>query len=426
MKAQRKALTDGPESAYFDLDSDTEVFTDASPVGIAAVLAQRKKGEEKREIIAYPTFLSRHPLSDEKLSNRQEKVAEEFVNYVTQNSVPRTISRKNLEEATSKDITLRAVIHAIETENLREKVVNIAHEGHMGMSKMKALLREKVRFPRIDELVNGKVKSCLPCQITTPVREKEPLKMSELPRSPWKELSMDFGVAPTGTGEYLFVLYDDFSRYPIVEVIRSTAATTVIPCLDKILSDFGIPDTIRSDNGPPFNSKEFYEFSKYLGFKLRKVTPYWPRANGEVERLMHTIKKTIKAAIMEGKYWKQEIHRILRNYRATPHSSTKISPFMALFGRPMKKDTTNNQQQTPYDGKPREVVERKGSIVTAKKDRMLFTRNSSFFKKLENGKSLEEPIEESIKKKNGGILCVQVKPLFLTDKLKVNLEIKAI
>ncbi|XP_046841052.1 uncharacterized protein K02A2.6-like [Xenia sp. Carnegie-2017] len=335
-------------------------------------------------------------------------------------------------------------------ESLREKVVNIAHEGHMGMSKTKALLREKVWFPRIDELVNEKVKSCLACQITTPVSEKEPLKMSELPRYPWKELSMDFGVAPTGTGEYLFVLYDDFSRYPIVEVIRSTSAKTVIPCLDKILSEFGIPDTIRSDNGPPFNSKEFYEFSKYLGFKHRKVTPYWPRANGKVKRFMRTIKKTIKATIMEGKNWKQEIHRFLRNYRTTPHSSTKISSSMALFGRPMKvrlpeelfhidteerirvqderaklkmklhadnnrnvktseikvgdmvlvkKDTTTNKQQTPYDGKPCEVVERKGSMVTAKKDRMLFTRNSSFFKKIENGKSLGEPIEESIKEK---------------------------
>ncbi|XP_046863450.1 uncharacterized protein LOC124457214 [Xenia sp. Carnegie-2017] len=185
-------------------------------------------------------------------------------------------------------------------ESLREKVVNIAHEGHMGMSKTKALLREKVWFPRIDELVNEKVKSYLACQITTPVSEKEPLKMLELPRSPWKEISMDFGVARTGTGEYLFVLYDDFSRYPI-EVIRSTSAKAVIPCLDKILSEFGIPDTIRSDNVPPFNTKEFYEFSKYLRFIHRKVTPYWPQANGEVERFMRTTKKTIKAAIMEGK-----------------------------------------------------------------------------------------------------------------------------
>ncbi|XP_046848030.1 uncharacterized protein K02A2.6-like [Xenia sp. Carnegie-2017] len=304
-------------------------------------------------------------------------------------------------------------------ESLREKVVNIAHEGHMGMSKRKALLREKVWFPRIDELVNRKVKSYLACQITTPVSEKEPLKMSELPRSPWKELSKDFGVAPTGTGEYLFVLYDDFSRYPIVEVIRSTSAKTVIPCLDKILSEFGIPDTIRSDNGPPFNSKEFYEFSKYLGFKHRKVTPYWPRANGKMEKFMRTIKKTIKAAIMEGKNWKQELHMFLRNYRATPYSSIKISPSMALFGRPMKvrlpevpfhvdteerirvqdekaklkmklqadnnrnvktseikvgdmvlvkKDTTANKQQTPYNGKPCEVVERKGSGLLLQHD----------------------------------------------------------
>ena len=48
---------------------------------------------------------------------------------------------------------------------------------------------------------------------------------------------------------------------------------------------------LRSDNGPPFNSREFNDFSKHLGFAHRKVTPYWPRANGEVERFMRKIHK---------------------------------------------------------------------------------------------------------------------------------------
>ncbi|CAB4025728.1 Transposon Ty3-G Gag-Pol poly, partial [Paramuricea clavata] len=64
--------------------------------------------------------------------------------------------------------------------------------------------------------------------------------------------------------------------------------------------------------------------------------PYWPRANGEVERFMRAVKKVIKAAVMENKVWKQEMQKFLRNYRATPHTSTKTPPATALFGRPMK------------------------------------------------------------------------------------------
>ena len=39
--------------------------------------------------------------------------------------------------------------------SLQQKVVGIAHEGHQGMVKTKALLREKVWFPTIDKMVKA-------------------------------------------------------------------------------------------------------------------------------------------------------------------------------------------------------------------------------------------------------------------------------
>ena len=90
--------------------------------------------------------------------------------------------------------------------------------------------------------------------------------MSNLPSGPWREVSIDF-CGPYPTGEYLLVIIDDFSRFPIVELIRSTAASSTIPHLDKIFGIFGIPETVRTDNGPPFNGHEFTEFAINLGFK---------------------------------------------------------------------------------------------------------------------------------------------------------------
>ena len=97
-------------------------------------------------------------------------------------------------------------------------------------------------------------------------------------------------------GRYLLVVYDDYSRYPVVEVITSLSSKTVIPHLKKIFAEFGIPETVRSDNGPPFNSKEFGEFAQRIGFTHCRITPLWPKANGEVERFMRTLKKTIESA----------------------------------------------------------------------------------------------------------------------------------
>ena len=52
---------------------------------------------------------------------------------------------------------------------LQEQIVDIVHEGHLGIVKMKALLGEKVWFPCMDKMVETKVKACLPCQVVTPV-----------------------------------------------------------------------------------------------------------------------------------------------------------------------------------------------------------------------------------------------------------------
>ena len=100
---------------------------------------------------------------------------------------------------------------------------------------------------------------------------------------------MDF--AELDAVQYLLVVIDDYSRYPIVEVVNSTSATCVMPKLDRMFSMFDIPEVVKSDNGPPFNSEQFKQFSEYLGFRHRRITPYWPRANGEVERFMRTLKK---------------------------------------------------------------------------------------------------------------------------------------
>ena len=76
-----------------------------------------------------------------------------------------------------------------------------------------------------------------------------------------------------------------------------------------MFSEFGVPDVVKSYNGPPFNSKEFTAFADDIGFKHRKVTPKWARANEEVERFVRTVKKVIKTAKLGHKNYKQELKK---------------------------------------------------------------------------------------------------------------------
>ena len=204
------------------------------------------------------------------------------------------------------------------------------------------------------------VRDCLACQSNTIEHNKEPLKMSPLPSRPWSEISVDFADLPNG--EHLLVVIDDYSRFPDVEIVSSTSAQQVIPKLDRIFSTFGVPSVVRTDNGPPFNSHEFAQFADYLGFKHRKVTPRWPQANGEVERFMQSLKKVYRCAQIESKSWKQELYKLLRNYRATPHVTTGSPPATLLFGRPMRTRLPESEcQSLPDDSAVRERDQQKKS-----------------------------------------------------------------
>ena len=297
-------------------------------------------------------YMSRHPNAQSKPTDREQKVADEYLNFVTTHATPKALTLNEIKNATRADKTLQAAAIAIKTgtwykytecngqneidsviirslhkvrdtltlistedvilrgtqivipKSLQDRVIDLAHEGHQGVVKTKRLLREKVWFPNIDKLVEEKVYSCVACQSATHSNSREPLQMTPLPDNAWEELSMDF-CGPFPSGDYLLVVIDNYSRYPVVEIIKSTSARAVIPKLDKIFSEYGIPKSLTSDNGPPFKSHKFRQFTDHLGFHHRRITPHWPEANGESERFMRTLEKAIRTAHAEGKLWKQ-------------------------------------------------------------------------------------------------------------------------
>ena len=57
---------------------------------------------------------------------------------------------------------------------------------------------------------------------------------------------------------------------------------------------------VKSDNGPPFSSKKFEAYAEKQKFKIHRVTPAGPEANGDVERFMQKVKKRARIAKMEG------------------------------------------------------------------------------------------------------------------------------
>ena len=103
--------------------------------------------------------------------------------------------------------------------------------------------------------------------------------------------------------------------------------------LIKIFHKFGVPESIKSDNGPAFRSAEFKLFATKFGFNHMKLTPLWPRANGTVERFMKNINKSIRCSNVTKTNWKKDLFNMVENYKSTPHSSTGLTSKILMFGK---------------------------------------------------------------------------------------------
>ena len=310
-------------------------------------------------------YMSRHPT---KFSTRkQERITEAYVNFVARNAVPKAMTLTEIQEATNNDQTMKGLRASIRLnqwdndivkpyksvkdeltvtseniilrgtrivipESLQQKAIDLALESHQRLAKTKALLREKVWFPGIDEATKKMIDRCIPCQSVGKPNPPQPLTMSKMPDAPWDKVDLDF-YGPLPSGEYLLVVIDRYSRYPEVEIVRSTKASVVIPKLDKVFATHGIPSVVKADNGPPFNSDDFDRYLNTLGIEREPSTPEWPQCNAEVERFMQPLGKAVKTAHIEGRAWQQELCRFLLQYRTTPHTTTQVPPSELLFNR---------------------------------------------------------------------------------------------
>ena len=202
------------------------------------------------------------------------------------------------------------------------------------MVRTKSRLREKVWWPDLDKQFEKLIRDCYPCQLVGPRPKPEPIRSTPLPQGPWSEIAVDLLEIPKK--ENLLVVVDYYSKWPEIAFLTKTDAGTIIKCLEYTFRTHGLPETLRSDNGPPFASREFKGFLEYLAIDHKKGIPYWPQSDGEVERLNKTLLKAIRIAQLQGKDWKREVQDFLFQYRSTPHTVTPLSPAELLMGRKLR------------------------------------------------------------------------------------------
>jgi transposase InsO family protein len=144
--------------------------------------------------------------------------------------------------------------------------------------------------------------------------------------------SYDFVMARTSNGRPLRMLniIDEYTRECLcIKVARKITAQDVLEELFDLIVEKGLPDHIRSDNGPEFTAKAVREWLSKIGVQTLFIEPGSPWENGYIESfngkfrdelLNGEIFTTLLEARVLIENWRREYNHI------RPHSSLGYRP----------------------------------------------------------------------------------------------------
>ena len=239
---------------------------------------------------------------------------------------------------------------------LRNKILNELHEDHVGASRMKAIARGFVWWPCLDKDIEDTVRACQACQDT----RHRPVQTHShpwiYPDAPWSRLHADFAEV---SGKQYLVIVDAFSKWPEVHELGTHGTSTqTIEAFWRTFACHGLPERLVTDNGPQFTSQQFQEFMKANRIKHQLTPPYHPSSNGQAERLVQEVKKSLKTK-PSSRTVSHQLSIFLLQYRTTPNCTMGKTPAELLmkkelrtrlsFLRPESRKTLREEHRDHYD-----------------------------------------------------------------------------
>nr|XP_025670157.1 uncharacterized protein LOC112769923 [Arachis hypogaea] len=234
------------------------------------------------------------------------------------------------------------LLKCIEPENT-EYILREIYEGccghHVGGKTLaQKIIRAGYFWPTVIRDSTQIVKNCDKCQRQANIHQAAPHQLSTISAErPFGTWGIDLvGPFPTAPGQlkYLIVAIDYYTKWIEAEPLSSI---TAIQCRKflwrQIITRFGIPEIVISDNGTQLTDKKFREFLEGLRVSHRFSSVEHPQTNEQVESANKIIVKGLKKRLDEAKgLWADELGSVLWSYRTTPQTTTGETPFRLTYG----------------------------------------------------------------------------------------------
>lgn len=236
-----------------------------------------------------------------------------------------------------------SMLQLIVPKSLRPDVLKLLHDaksaGHLGVAKTLGRVRQRFYWHRCSQTVRDWCRKCDVCAASKrPQRRPRAAMKSYNVGAPMERIALDvLGPLPeTDNGnKYVLVVADYFTKWTEAYAIPNQLAITVAEkVVDEMISRFGVPLQIHSDQGRNFESAVFKEMCTLLGIEKTRTTPLHPQSDGMVERYNRTLESMMAKFTSENQRdWDTHLPLLMMSYRTAVHETTGCTPSMLMLGR---------------------------------------------------------------------------------------------
>ena len=244
-------------------------------------------------------------------------------------------------------VLVRSSIDGLEPQvvvpgSLRASLVALAHGsplcGHFGVHRTLKRFTSHYFWFNIKSDVRRHCRQCVECaRVKRPTRpSREGVSRVPVVGEPFWQWSADFlGPLPrTAKGNvFILVLSDLFTKDVLCYALSDQCATTVADCIIDLISRFGVPAELLTDQGRQFESSLIRIVCQRLGIKKLRTSPYHPQCDGQTERFNRTLCDSLTFLVSKNQSdWDVWLPVAVGAYRTSVHSTTGFSPFELVHG----------------------------------------------------------------------------------------------
>ncbi|XP_048745965.2 uncharacterized protein K02A2.6-like [Ostrea edulis] len=230
------------------------------------------------------------------------------------------------DELTSQDGLIFKGDRIVIPPTLKGEILQKVHSSHIGIQGCYRRTKESLYWPNMMKDIESFIKECPVCATIQGEQGKETLISHEIPDRPWQKIGTD--LFQFDDKQYLITV-DYYSDFFEIDRLHDKKSKEVITKLKAQMARHGIPEILISDNGPPYNSKEFAYFSENYEFKHTTSSPLYPKSNGKVENAVRIAKNLMKKCQLD----KSDPFLALLDWRNTPSENIGTSAVQRLMAR---------------------------------------------------------------------------------------------